>query len=337
MTSSHAAAVLVLRGPRALGFSKFSLPGVSMPCGKVEPGETPAEAALREGKEETGLDLELLPEQPFIGFDTVGQKIVHTYRAKVVGGQLIDTAPNEGTPFWASIQAIATGPYWHYNQRALRHFGIRPPLTGKFHSHITIQDLPLAEAERAAALVGGKLTVIGLARGERTQTDMMITHHYVTNARGIEDQYDIVALLRARALQLEESGVTVTRLKLEYDLLHDRSDRGQVAAALDNIYTEIHVKCDVETTVREVLMSSASAAGWHPSRNPYAKSEGDRVIQFINRRFYGLTSITEIDAAVDAITAIASTYATVLEIKYETAVYDSNDNHDRWWMESINK
>lgn len=59
MTSSHAAAVLVLRGPRALGFSKFSLPGVSMPCGKVEPGETPAEAALREGKEETGLDLEI--------------------------------------------------------------------------------------------------------------------------------------------------------------------------------------------------------------------------------------------------------------------------------------
>lgn len=30
-----------------------------MPCGKVEPGETPAEAALREGKEETGLDLEI--------------------------------------------------------------------------------------------------------------------------------------------------------------------------------------------------------------------------------------------------------------------------------------
>ena len=32
----HAAAVLVLRGPRALGFSKYNLPGVSMPCGKVD-------------------------------------------------------------------------------------------------------------------------------------------------------------------------------------------------------------------------------------------------------------------------------------------------------------
>ena len=335
--SSHAAAVLVLRGPRALGFSKFSLPGVSMPCGRVEPGETPAITALREGKEETGLDLELLPDPPFVGFDTVGRKIVHTYRAKVVGGQLIDVAPDEGTPFWASIQAIATGPYWHYNQRALRHFGIRPPLTGKFHSHITIEGLPIAEAERAATLVGGKLTVIGLARGERSQTDMMITHHYVTNARGLEDQYDIVALLRARGLQLEASGVKVSRLKLEYDLLHDRSDRGQVAAALDNLYTEIHVKCDVEADVREVLMSAAASVGWHPSRNPFAKSENGRVIQFINRRFYGSTTITELDTAVDTITAIASTYAAVLEVKYETAVYDSNDTHDRWWMEPLGK
>ena len=107
-----------------------------------------------------------------------------------------------------------------------------------------------------------------------------------------------------------------------------------MAAALDNIYTEIHVKCDVETTVRDVLMSVASGRGWHPSRNPFAKSEGDRVIQFINRRFYGLTSITEIDDAVDAITRDVSPYAAIQEIKYETAVFDSNDLHDRWWMDS---
>lgn len=329
----HAAAVLVLRGPRALGFSKYNLPGVSMPCGKVETGETPAMAAVREGLEETGLHLELLPDPPYVGFDTVGGSIVHTYRARVVGGELIDTAPGEGSPFWASIQALATGPYWHYNQRALRHFGIRPPLTGKFHSHITIEGLPLAEAERAATLVGGKLTVIGLSRGGRTQTDMMITHHYATNARGLEDQYDIVALLRARGLQLEQSGVTVTRLKLEYDLLHDRSDRGQVSSALDNIYTEVHVKCVVDSDVRDVLMSAASAVGWHPSRNPFAKSEGDQVVQFVNRRFYGLTTLADIDREVDKILPVVTTYAGLEEIKYETAVFDSNEKHDGWWME----
>ena len=304
-----------------------------MPCGHVEDGETPAAAALREGKEETGLDLELLPDPPFVGLDTVGGRIVHTYRARVVGGTMLDVAPNEGTPFWASIQALATGPYWHYNQRAFRHFGIKPPLTGKFHSHITIQELPLAEATRAATLVAGKLTVIGLSRGTRGQTDMMITNHYVTDSRGLEDQYDITAVLRARQQQLEESGVTVERVKLEYDLLHDRSDRGQVTAALDNLYTEVHLKCDVALDRLSELTSGSSVVGWHPSRNPFAPSVEGRVIQFVNRRFYGQTTLTELDAAVDGVTPFVTSLATLVEAKYETAVYDSNELRDRWWME----
>ena len=80
-------------------------------------------------------------------------------------------------------------------------------------------------------------------------------------------------------------------------------------------------------------MSAASAVGWHPSRNPFAKSEGDQVVQFVNRRFYGLTTLAEIDREVDGILPIVTTYAELVEVKYETAVYDSNEKHDGWWME----
>lgn len=36
---------------------------------------------------------------------------------------------------------------------------------------------------------------------------------------------------------------------------------------------------------------------------------------------------------VDRIFPVVTTYAELVEIKYETAVFDSNENHDGWWME----
>lgn len=328
-----AAGVLILNGPRVLAFRRDDREGLALPCGKVEAGEPPSDAAVREAKEETGLDVELVPGRtPYVGFEGQGNALVYTFLATVRGGALLESAPGEGVPIWASVAEVAQGPYWHYNQRALRFFGIRPPLCGKFHSHLTVDAKSRAEAERAAALTGGKLTVIDLSRGERRQTDWMITHHYATGARGLEDQYDIEALLRARARQLEESGVKVLRAKLEYDLLHDRSDRGQVSAALDNIYTEIHVKCLLPGARRGELCQVASRLGWHPSRNPFALREDGQLVQFVNRRFYGDTRLVDLDAAVDALMGPITTIVEVLEIKYETAVYDTNDQHDRWWM-----
>jgi ADP-ribose pyrophosphatase YjhB (NUDIX family) len=328
-----AAGVLVLNGPRVLAFRRYDREGLALPCGDVETGESPAMAAVREAKEETGLDVELVAERaPYVGFEFEGNALVYTFLATVRGGALLEAAQGEGVPVWASVREVAQGPYWHYNQRALRCFGVRPPLSGKFHSHLTIEAGSQREAERAAHLTGGKLTVIDLSRGERQQTDWMITHHYVTGARGLEDQYDIEALLRARARQLDESGVKVVRVKLEYDLLHDRSDRGQVSAALDNLYTEIHVKCLLDEGQRAELCRVAAKEGWHPSRNPFAVRDGGQLVQFVNRRFYGETRLAEIDAAVDRLLAAILPHAEVLEIKYETAVYDSNDAHDRWWM-----
>lgn len=73
--------------------------GLLCHTGVVKPGKHPENAALRKVKEETGLVLELLPDVPFVGFDTVGEVVVLTYKAKVIGGELIATAHNNGTPF----------------------------------------------------------------------------------------------------------------------------------------------------------------------------------------------------------------------------------------------
>lgn len=332
----QAAGLLVFRGPRVLAFRRFDKDGIALPCGHVHSGEPPDIAALREGNEETGYEFEIIDSKPFVGFDTVGGMLVHTYLAKIVGGELIEMAPGEGQPLWASMMEIATGPYWHYNVRALRHFDRKPPLNGMFHSHLTIQVADEAEAKRAAKLVGGRLTVINLSRGDRAQKDVMITHYFLTGYRGLDDQYDILAKLSSYAHQLEQSGIHVLRVKLEYELLHEKSNRAQVAQALDgNEYTEVHIKCVHQRGFRDQLIGLAAQSGWHPSRNPYDVREDGLFVQFINKRFYeDRLRLADIDASVDAIVPGISELAHIERIAYETAVYDSASAHDRWWMEA---
>lgn len=350
-----AAGVIVLDGPRILAFSKTGSDSLSLPCGKVEPGETPAQAAVREAKEETWFDVQLSSEEPFVGVDLFGGAMVAMYRANVIrrAGTEKDplllanprarvmlephaqrVEPIEGFPVWASIRDVAVGHYWHYNTRALRHFGIRIPLTGKFHSHITVNANSNEEAIRAARLTGGKPTFIDLSLSGRTQRDVMITHHYVTGERGLEDQSDVEAKLRAMGRQIEESGVRVTRLKLEYDLLHNRNERGQVAVAMDALYTEVHIKCVVAQESLAELVETATKNNWRPSSNPYAKRDDGSVVQFVNRRFYGAQSLQTVDDETDRISRVVSEVATLDEIKYESAVMDTADNHDKWWAGS---
>jgi hypothetical protein len=160
----------------------------------------------------------------------------------------------------------------------------------------------------------------------------MITHHYETGSRGLEDQFDIEALLRSREQLLRESGIRVTRLKLEYDATHaNASPQDAPLAVAVGIYTEVHIKCVVPSASRDALVATAAAAGWHPSRNPFASLEDEQIVQFVNHRFYGATQLNSVDAAVDEIIPTLLAYASIIEIKYEVAVYDSNDDQDRWW------
>ena len=354
----EAAAVLVVRKGRVLGFLQYAREGVSIPCGWVEGGETPLVAAVRECQEETGYQIVVTNDAPYQGFDPVGKTVVTTYRAEIIGvGK--PTTPHEGKASWVSIRTLTEGPFGHYNQRMLRHFGINPwPLVGKFHSHLTLRGSE-EEVRRAAKLVGGKVTYIDLSRMDSTrkQTDAMVTNHYLTGAHGLEDEHDVLNLLKAKAKQLVDSGIEVTRVKLEYDVYGKKSPVSDAGRALQRLpYTEVHIKTiiphkqekvddllgslmdegpKVDHELRSQVMTLAGERGWHPSRNPF-DNNAKGLTQFVNRRFYvedGPFTWETVDRQIDEVVrAIRGKGVQVKEIKYETAIYDSNDDVDRWWM-----
>lgn len=57
----------------------------SVPGGRVEVGETPAQAAVREVREETGLDVNI---GELLATVEIGDYLVHDFAADVVGGRL---------------------------------------------------------------------------------------------------------------------------------------------------------------------------------------------------------------------------------------------------------
>lgn len=74
--------ILLIKGPRR---------GWEMPGGQVEEGESLSQAAIRETKEESGIDIEIIK---FCGiFQNVGNSICNTlFLAKPIGGELIQSS-----------------------------------------------------------------------------------------------------------------------------------------------------------------------------------------------------------------------------------------------------
>jgi 8-oxo-dGTP diphosphatase len=73
--------LLLVRRAHEPAIGKWSLPG-----GRIEPGETPAHAAAREVREETGLEVEI--GELLQTVDIWGGYRVHDFAATVLGGQL---------------------------------------------------------------------------------------------------------------------------------------------------------------------------------------------------------------------------------------------------------
>lgn len=108
--------ILLIQKKRGLGAGKVNAPG-----GKIEPGETPLAAAIRETQEEIGVTPLELEERGHLHFQfTDGYSLRCTvFMAADFRGTPIDTA--EAAPFWCAVDAIPYDEMWEDDQHWLPH------------------------------------------------------------------------------------------------------------------------------------------------------------------------------------------------------------------------
>jgi len=99
--------ILLIRGPER---------GWEMPGGVVEMGESPAQAAIRETKEESGVDIEIIR---FCGiFQNVKQSICNTlFLARYTGGTPVITSESLETGFFPIEQALKMVTFMNFRER----------------------------------------------------------------------------------------------------------------------------------------------------------------------------------------------------------------------------
>lgn len=99
--------VLLIRKKRGLGAGKINAPG-----GRLNPGETPLAAAVREVEEEVGLTpLEITPHGE-LRFEFVDgyRLLAHVFVARGHRGELVET--DEALPFWCKLTALPYAEMW---------------------------------------------------------------------------------------------------------------------------------------------------------------------------------------------------------------------------------
>lgn len=99
--------ILLIKGPRR---------GWEMPGGQVEEGEPLREAAIRETKEESGIDIEIIK---FCGiFQNTSESICNTlFLAKPVGGELTTSPESLEVGFFPLDQALEMVTWNNFRQR----------------------------------------------------------------------------------------------------------------------------------------------------------------------------------------------------------------------------
>jgi 8-oxo-dGTP diphosphatase len=119
--------VLLIHKRRGLGAGKVNAPG-----GRLEPGETPLQAAIREVEEEvcvTPVDLAETGELRFQFVDGYGLH-VHVFRAADCLGEARETG--EALPFWAPLDAIPYDAMWADDALWLPHLLAARRFHGRF-------------------------------------------------------------------------------------------------------------------------------------------------------------------------------------------------------------
>ncbi|MCE9608712.1 MAG: 8-oxo-dGTP diphosphatase [Chthoniobacter sp.] len=106
--------ILLIRKKRGLGAGKMNGPG-----GRLEPGETPLAAAIRETEEEVGVTPLDVEERGDLHFQFTDGYSLHctVFLARNFTGELIET--DEATPFWFEVGAIPYHEMWEDDQHWL--------------------------------------------------------------------------------------------------------------------------------------------------------------------------------------------------------------------------
>jgi 8-oxo-dGTP diphosphatase len=99
--------LLLIKGPRR---------GWEMPGGQVEEGESLSQAAIRETKEESGIDIEIIK---FCGiFQNIGNSICNTlFLAKPIGGELTKSPESLDVGFFPIDEALNKVEWKDFRQR----------------------------------------------------------------------------------------------------------------------------------------------------------------------------------------------------------------------------
>ncbi|MFW6289220.1 MAG: 8-oxo-dGTP diphosphatase [Spirochaetota bacterium] len=99
--------ILLIHKKRGLGAGKINGPG-----GRIEQGESPAQAAVRETREEVGLTLRDPEEAATLRFVFLDgyHLLVYVFVSSEFDGTLVET--DEAKPFWVPVTAIPYGAMW---------------------------------------------------------------------------------------------------------------------------------------------------------------------------------------------------------------------------------
>jgi 8-oxo-dGTP pyrophosphatase MutT (NUDIX family) len=110
------AATIVLNEEKEILLIKGPWRGWEMPGGQVEEGESLKDAAIRETKEETGIDIEVLK---FCGiFQNVNKSICNTlFLGKPIGGKLTTSSESLEVGFYPIEQALKMVTVGNFRQR----------------------------------------------------------------------------------------------------------------------------------------------------------------------------------------------------------------------------
>ncbi|MFJ7637719.1 NUDIX hydrolase [Peribacillus sp. NPDC097206] len=110
------AATIVINEQGEILLIKGPMRGWEMPGGQVEEGESLKEAAIRETKEETGMDIEVLK---FCGiFQNVEESICNTlFLAKPVGGTVTTSPESLEVGYYPIEQALEMVTFRNFSQR----------------------------------------------------------------------------------------------------------------------------------------------------------------------------------------------------------------------------